>query len=147
MVCWKIFIASIFLKSVLVSWNRRASACIIFEFVSISWSLGCDGVSMLRPLTFPDTILKMCSCFESGRFPHPVSKLVSFCWLLGVSGFSVLIQDVRIVCLFGVRSILGFFLFLLSVFRSAWLLWLLKTASHPLGVREWVGFSFHLFDI
>ena len=79
MVCWKIFIASIFLKSVLVSWNNSASACSIVKFVSISWSLGCDGMSMLRPLTFPDTILKMCSCFESGRFPHPVSKLVSFC--------------------------------------------------------------------
>ena len=59
MVCCKMFMASIFVKSVLVSWNNIAPACIIVVFVSISWSLGCDGVSMLKPFTLPDRILKI----------------------------------------------------------------------------------------
>ena len=74
MVCWRIFIGCICLKSVFVSWKRRASASNMVEFVRISWSFGWEGVLSDNPFTFPAIILKMSLDLCSGMFPHPVSS-------------------------------------------------------------------------
>ena len=65
---------------------------------------------MDRPFMLPAIILKILLSLESGMFPHPVSRWVSFCSYSLVFMLSCFVQSNIVFIFLGVKFGLGFFL-------------------------------------